>query len=108
MQYIPDTRPYPDDFIAWIDRLKRFKRLRAEKRGGMWTFTFDSKVHMAGHKGKATHYSTFSLLPATVLDSVNWRRLVAAYIRQVRFGCRRKAYPVTVIGRKAPELPWPR
>ena len=103
----PDLRTFPADFEAWVTSLTRFRRLRAELRGGMWTFTFDSGVHMSGHQPGLTHLSSFSLGPVAVLDSVNWRRLVAARIRVVRFACRRRTDPRSVLGKQPPKLPDP-
>jgi len=99
--------PYPDDFLRWIAGLARFKRLSAELRGGMWTITFDSLVQIPHHRPGMTHFSSFSLLPAAVLESVDWRRLVAAHIRALRWACRRHTDPRSVLGKKAPALPYP-
>ncbi len=101
------SQPYPDDFLHWIARMSRFRRLSAELRGGWWTIKFDSQIHMSGHKSGVTHYSTFTLPPAAVLDSVNWRLLAAAHIHRVRWACRRQTNPRSVLGKKGPQLPYP-
>jgi hypothetical protein len=96
---------YPPEFLDWIAGLARFRRLSAELRGGWWTIKFDSQVHMAGHTPGMTHFSTFTLPPAAVAGSVDWRRLVAAHIRRVRWACRRRTDPRSVLGKIAPQLP---
>jgi hypothetical protein len=107
MQFVPDTRPYPVDFVRWATTLK-FKRFTMHQHPGCpYVFTFNSGVQMTGLPPGNLYSSTFSLLPAAVLDSVNWRRLVAAHIRAVRFACRRQARPASVIGVKPPRLPFP-
>lgn len=105
---MPLRPAYPDDFLAWVTSLARFTRLSAHQHPGCdWVFTFDSQVHMQGHKPGLTHRSTFYLSPQTVVGSVNWRRLAAGHIRAVRFACRRHTNPASVIGKQPPKLPWP-
>ncbi|MCY1165192.1 hypothetical protein D9M73_50920 [compost metagenome] len=105
--FIPDTRPYPADFLEWVAGLK-FKRFRRRPTPEKpYFFEFNSGVQMPGHLSGNVYYSTFHLYPSTVLDSVNWRRLVAAHIRICRFACRRQARPASIIGMKPPKLPYP-
>ncbi|MES1977571.1 MAG: hypothetical protein V4451_06010 [Pseudomonadota bacterium] len=98
----------PDDYVAWVASLSRFKRFSATPiKGGWATFTFDSKVHMAGHQPGLTHYSTFTLQPEAVVRSVNWRRLAAYHIRSIRFAVRRQTHPRWVWNKRPPAHPNP-
>ncbi len=107
MQFQPDLRPYPDDFVAWATNLK-FKRFHmVEVPGCFYYFEFNSGVQMPWHQPGNVYRSTFHLYPDQVLDSVNWRRLLAAHIRRIRFACLRQAYPRLVLGKREPALPSP-
>lgn len=105
----PDIRPFPDDYMTWANKPKRwYMKLDRYSGPGRHTWVLTGRVQpsrFAGNKHAASY--SFTLLPIIINKSVNWRRLVAAHLRALRFAIRRQEKPWTIDERKKPQLPWP-
>lgn len=103
----PDVRSFPEDYLAWTSRLKH-GGLTFENRGNVHVWILTSRIDYDVHAGtRHRHFQTWYCPASTINGSVNWRRLVAAHIRQLRFAVRRLDKPWTIDERKKPQLPWP-
>ena len=103
----PDMRPFREDYLAWAAKPKH-GGLSLEDRGGAHVWVLTSKIDYNRHGGtKHRHFQTWYATPDQINTSVNWRRLVAAHIRSLRFALRRLDRPGTVDERRKPKLPYP-
>lgn len=95
----PDTRPFSPDFLRWAESRRHARFVVSFHSGRFCTLIYAPPL--ISRMNTQPVRSSFTLLPAAVLDSPDWRQDVAKLIWKSRVHVR-KQYPVW------PEIKTPR